>query len=169
MELCSEVDGDGFVALVCQDTYSGYVGEDWIFEQLLERFIEQMNIGVLFAAYPGSDLAGQPLRISDTPSPAIAWREVTAQLLVGESGLWLTDYTQLTVAAQFSDEPPFKSYHLKLPVSSGVYRVTLRQFAVSVLYEDGEEEELAAELVITPADASAQPSQFAAVPWIGNP
>lgn len=160
-ELRAVVDEDGFVALVCPDTYSGYVGEDWTLDQVLATFVEQMNTGALFSVYPGPDLADASLRISDTPSTAAAQREVSGLIRVGEAGLWLTDYTQLTMAAQFIDTAPCVAHHVRLPVPSGVYRVTLRQFASS--YED--EVETAVELVIQQSNAEAICPRFDAVPW----
>jgi hypothetical protein len=162
-ELHAVVDEDGFVALVCPDTYSGYVSEDWTLDQVLATFVEQMNTGALFAVYPGPDLADASLRISDTPSTAAARREVSGLIRVGEGGLWLTDYTQLTMAAQFSDTAPYAAHHVRLPTPSGVYHVTLRQFAS--LYED--ELEPAVELVIRRSEIGAICPQFDAVPWFG--
>lgn len=162
-ELHAHVDEDGFVALVCPDAYAGYVDEDWTMAQVLERFVQQINAGTLFAAFPGPDLADASLRLSDTPSPGAAWRTVSGLLQVGEGGLWLTDYTQLTMAAQFDDEMPTRDEQLQLPVEPGFYRVTLRQFAVS--YED--EREPAAEIIIEPAQAGETIAAVNAVPWFG--
>ncbi len=120
LELQATVDADGFVALVCPDTYSGYVDEDWTLDQLLTRFTEQMNSASLFVAYPGPDFSDHHLRIADVPLPTNALREVSGVVSVGEQGLWLTDYTQLTLAAQFRDELPMRDHHFKLPVSSGL-------------------------------------------------
>ena len=86
LELHSSVDDDGFVALVCPDTYSGYISDDWTLEQILARFTEQMNAGALFTAYPGPDLASASLRISDTPSKVAAQREASGLVRVGSGG-----------------------------------------------------------------------------------
>ncbi len=45
---------------------------------------------------------------------------------VDEDGLWLTDYAQLTIAAQFRDERPIADHHPRLPVPIGTYRITIR-------------------------------------------
>ncbi|MGT2428773.1 hypothetical protein ACU4GI_40110 [Cupriavidus basilensis] len=162
-ELHSKVDEDGFVAVVCPDEYSGYVGEDWTLQQMLGRFTEQMNNGTLFAVCPGPDLADMPLRIADAPSELNAQREVSGLLRVHNGGAWLTDYGQLTMAAQFSDEPPLSPFHIRLPLRPGEYRATFRQFARS--YEDRVEP--AAELVIRSAEPGDNPSKFDALPWFG--
>ncbi|WP_445658921.1 hypothetical protein [Achromobacter sp. NCFB-sbj8-Ac1-l] len=162
-ELHAHVDEDGFFALVCPDAYQGYVHEDWTLAQVLERFVQQMNAQALFAAFPGPDLADASLRIADVASPGAAWRTVSGLVRVGEGGLWLTDYTQLTMAAQFDDEMPTRDEQLQLPIGPGLYRVTLRQFAVS--YED--DQDPAAELVIEPAGADDIMPAIDAVPWFG--
>lgn len=161
LELHSSVDDDGFVALVCPDTYSGYISDDWTLEQILARFTEQMNAGALFTAYPGPDLANASLRISDTPSKVAAQREASGLVRVGSGGLWLTDYTQLTMAAQFSDEPPQLDRHVRLPILPGIYRVTLRQLASS--YDD--ELKLVVELIIEPMEIGESYPKLEAVPW----
>lgn len=160
-ELRAVVDDDGFVALVCPDTYSGYVDEDWTLDQVLATFVEQMNARALFSVYPGPDLADASLRISDTPSTVAARREVSGLVRVGEGGIWLTEYAQLTMAAQSRDTAPYAAHHVRLPVPSGVYRVTLRQMASS--YED--EVETAVELVIRRSNTGAICPRFDAVPW----
>jgi len=160
-ELHSKVDEDGFVAVVCPDAYSGYIGDDWTLEQVLTRFTEQMNNGLLFAVYPGQDLANESLRIADAPSLAIARREVSGLLRVSSGGLWLTDYTQLTMAAQFRDERPMGRHHIRLPFPPGEYRVTFRQFAFS--YKD--ELEPTAELIISAAETARVYPQFEGIPW----
>lgn len=160
-ELHSKVDEDGFVAVVCPDKYSGYVGENWTLQQVLGRFTEQMNSGTLFAVYLGLDLADLPLRIADTPSKLDARREVSGFLRVRQGGSWLTDYGQLTMAAQFSDERPQSQFHIRLPLPAGDYRATIRQFALS--YED--DPKLAAELIISRAEPGEAASKFGALLW----
>lgn len=156
-ELFSEVDEDGFVALVCPEAYAGYVAENWTLEQVVERFLEQINSHTLFVAHPGPDSAGEPLRISDRPSPVKAWREASGFLQVGEDGLWLTDYTQLTMAAQFADEQPIAKHHTRLPIPPGAYQVTVRQLASSPTVE----------LVIRRAKTGERQPPLNAVPWLG--
>lgn len=121
-----EIDSDGFVCLVVPDDYRGFVDEDWTLADLLARFVEQMNAGTLFVAYAGDEAADSPLTmVADAPEPAV--REVSGVVLVGAGGLWLTDYTQLTMAAQFADEGPVASYGRRLPLEPGNYLITLSE------------------------------------------
>ena len=124
-----EVDDDGFVCVVAPDSYEGFVDEDWTLDRLLVRFVEQMNRGSLFVAYPGPDAANGEIVFGTEQAPAGTGREASGIVQVGEAGLWLTDYAELTMAAQFSDESPIASYSQRLPVTAGRYRITLREEA----------------------------------------
>ncbi|PHP90557.1 hypothetical protein CFB52_010640 [Burkholderia sp. AU18528] len=163
LELQATVDADGFVALVCPDMYSGYVDENWTLDQVLARFAEQMNNAALFIAYPGHDFADRVLRISDAPLPATVLREVSGVVNVGEQGLWLTDYTQLTMAAQFRDELPMRNHHLRMPVSPGPHRLTLRQLASPT--ENASSPSI--ELIVTSFPSNQNDAHFDSVPWFG--
>lgn len=160
-ELQAEIDEDGFVALVSPDAYSGFIGEDWTLDQLIPCFLKNLNTGALFVAHLGPDLANEPLRISSTRSPIPALREFSSLIQVGQAGVQVTDYTQLTMSAQFADEPPITRSHLTLPIPAGVYQVTLRQFAQS--YEDGVDP--VAELIVEPAAATKVVQSFESIPW----
>ena len=121
-----EVDADGFVCVVAPDGYSGFVDEDWTLPDLLRTFVEQMNAGSLFVAYPGDEAADAALVVDAEDTESVI-RRADGVVHVGDGGLWLTDYTQLTMAAQFEDEGPLASYAHRLDVSPGTYLVTLSQ------------------------------------------
>lgn len=123
------MDDDGFVCLVCPDRYVSYVDEDWTLEEVLDRFVEQMNAGTLFVAYPGPDRSGEPFTLVAEPSARPSAREAEGRVVVGEGGAWLTDYAQLTMAAQFADSPAVAAHHTRLPLAPGPCRVTLRDLA----------------------------------------
>jgi len=129
IDLSLQVDEDGFVCVVAPDTYRGFVDEDWALDDLLARFVEQMNRGSLFVAYPGSDNANSNLIVESESSPVQALREASGIVHVGAEGLWVTDYTQLSMAAQFADESPLAGYSQRIPAEPGMYRVTLREDA----------------------------------------
>ncbi|MFB2584571.1 hypothetical protein [Herbiconiux liukaitaii] len=148
------VDEDGFVCLVAPDTYRGFVHEDWELEQLLAHFTAQMNEGSLFIAYPGPDHADDPLEFTGGAVDAPVLREAVSIVRVGPAGLWVTDYTQLTMAAQFDDEAPTGPGAIRLPVPEGAHRVTLQHTAGVPRFT----------LTITPAPPAA-PGPLTAVPW----
>lgn len=151
----ARVDEDGFVCLVSPDTYAGFVDEDWELDALLERFVEQCNLGSLFIAYPGPDHADDRLVIDPgAPRPTHALREIGGIVHVGAGGLWLTDYMQLTMAAQFSDSGPLANHAVRIPVAAGSL-VTLAQ-------DPGEESVFR----LTWRDAGSEaPAPITAVPW----
>ncbi len=63
----------------------------------------------LFVAYPGPDDADEAVAVADDHAGAPTLREAVSTVDAGAGGLWLTDYTQLTMAAQFDDEAPTAS------------------------------------------------------------
>lgn len=151
-EVALHVDDDGFVCLVAPDTYAGFVDADWTLDKLLARFVEQMNQGTLFVAFPGPDHALERLTFgANLPSQQVQ-REASNVVQVGPEGLWLTDYTGLTMAAQFADTGPTTNYSVKLPVTPGRYLVRLHE-------SDG-----AFHLTVSPVDANAT-VPLRAVPW----
>ncbi|HWV48484.1 MAG TPA: hypothetical protein VN035_03425 [Microbacterium sp.] len=147
------VDEDGFFCLVAPDAYRGFVDEDWELEQLLVRFVEQMNAGSLFIAYPGPEDADETVAFAGTLPDASVLREATSTVHVGVGGLWVTDYTQLTMAAQFDDEAATNAGAIRLPVTEGSHRVALRQV-------DGDPRYV---LTISPVDDDLK--ALDAVPW----
>lgn len=122
-----QVDEDGFVCIVAPDTYEGFVHVDWTLDSLLARFVEQMNRGSLFIAYPGPDDADSDIAFETMPRETSEGRTASGTVQVGPAGLWLTDYTQLTMAAQFSDESSIAKYSQRLPIAPGQYQVTLHK------------------------------------------
>lgn len=149
-----EIDADGFVCVVAPDGYTGFVDEDWELDDLLSRFLEQMNAGSLFVAYPGDEAANAALIVT-AEEPTTAIRRTSGVVHAGDGGLWLTDYTQLTMAAQFTDEGPVTSAAQHLADGPGTYQV--------VLSEIGEDEYT---LTVCPHVGDAP--THAAVPWFSN-
>lgn len=152
--LVLHVDDDGFFCLVAPDTYSGFVDEDWELEHLLTHFAGQMNAGSLFVAYPGPYAPGEEVVVVDRDLDAPVLREAVGAVHVGPGGLWVTDYTQLTMAAQFDDEAPTIPGALRVPIPEGWHRVDLRQVDGNPRYT----------LTISPL-AGDDREPISAVPW----
>ena len=68
-----------------------------------------MREGSLLVAYPGPDDADEAVAVADDRADTPALRQAVSTVDVGAGGLWLADYTQLTMAAQFDDEAPTTS------------------------------------------------------------
>ena len=129
-----QVDDDGFVLLITPDSYDSFIDEDWTLDQITTRFTEQMTAGSMFAAYVGPDAALHQLTYGPpAPSAAVA-REASSAIDVAAGGLWLTDYTQVTMAAQYEDQQPLGTYSTRLPVEPGRYEVRLQQLALGALH-----------------------------------
>jgi len=148
------IDEHGFFCLVAPGAYRGFVDEDWQLEQLLTHFVGQMHEGSLFVAYPGPDDADEVVAVADDRPDAPALRGAVSAVHLGTGGLWLTDYTQLTMAAQFDGEAPIAAGAIRLPVHDGWQRVTLQQVAGDPRYV----------LTITPL-AGDDRERLRAVPW----
>lgn len=152
----TSVDENGFICLVAAGVYEGFVGTDWQLDELLTRFAEQLSRGALFVAYAGPDAAGEELRIVAEGSLQRAERE-TEGVIDATNGVWVTDYTQLTMAAQFDDERPEPDDpESRLSIPAGRYRISLREFAS----DDGPVFELA----VSPAGVN-DTFAHAVVPW----
>ncbi|WP_285725115.1 hypothetical protein [Psychromicrobium xiongbiense] len=150
-----QVDEDGFVCVVSPDFYSGFVDEDWSLDQLLAHFVQQSNLGSLFVAYPGPDHADAPLTFDEVAESGEPYRRATGVVKVGPQGLWLTDYTQLTMAAQFQDSAPIDRGAVRLPVREGTYLLTL-------IHMSGE----GAEFHLSSAPGTpTMTSRISSVPW----
>jgi hypothetical protein len=125
------VDDDGFICVVNSETYSGFVRKDWELEEVLAKFVEQMDAHTLFVAFTGpDDLANEPLAVVDAPSGRPAAREASALVEATGHGLWLVDYSALTMVAQYADEELVdRAWHKQLALPPGLYRVTLRHLS----------------------------------------
>ncbi|NQX27862.1 hypothetical protein HQQ81_10975 [Microbacteriaceae bacterium VKM Ac-2854] len=152
-----EIDSDGFVCLVAPDRYTGFVDEDWTLTALLERFVEQMNARALFVAYPGPDVIDEPLALVAGAVSERTTRAASGLIEVGAGGLWVTDYTQLTMAAQYADERPIAGYSARLPVEPGVYVVTLQEIAADSSF--------VLSVAPAPIDAVGTSGRIHVVPW----
>jgi len=157
-ESALHVDDDGFVLLVAPDTYRGFVSESWTLDEILSHFVAQMNRASLFVAHPGPDAADEPLALETAPSARTAKRDASGVIEVGLQGLWLTDYAQLTMAAQYEDEPPITEWgSTRLPAEPGRYRIQLRELS------EGDPTYV---LTLTPDEAEiGEIGEIQSVPW----
>lgn len=110
----------------------------------------------MFAVYVGQ---GSGLEVIDEltygpPAPGqTAEHEASGVVEVGPDGLWLTDYAQITMAAQFEGQSPIAHFSTRLPVAPGRHEVRLQHLATDALH-----------LTVTPA-ANAAHIEHHSVPW----
>jgi len=165
------IDDDGFVALVNSSNYQGFVDNDWQFDQLMSHFVDQMNQGNIIVWQTSNDGGGNWLvSFQEQPSSAYAFRQFEQLINVTTGKLFLTNYSDLTLAAQFSDAsiPAAHNADLKIELENGLYRVTVRQFFdpdnCLEHFETERKEDVSFEIVITPATELME-QQATAVHW----
>lgn len=123
------LDEDGFFVLVDREAYQSFVALDWTLDVLDAHIARQRAAGRIAVVFLGQEHADAPVDILAEPSARPSTRELRSALVVGDGGSWVTDYTDLTMAAQYDDEPvvprPQEATHVLLP--AGRYAVTIRR------------------------------------------
>src|SRR5438477_3832606 len=95
-------DDSGFMGLVNVDKYSSFVKEDWNFNDLRDRVIMEMNEGNLLFWSTGQE--GQwNVRITNERTNDKPFRTAQGLIKVTSEKLFLTNYEDLSMAAQFED------------------------------------------------------------------
>jgi len=121
-------DDSGFMAIADPDKYQSFVNEDWEFDELQERFVEEMrnNTLVIWATGVGNIWTA---RFLDRPSDVTPFREFRKVIEVTHGRLVLTNYEDLTMAAQFESEkiPSKHNSDLLVQLDNGRYMVYVRQ------------------------------------------
>jgi hypothetical protein len=122
-------DGSGFLALVNAHTYESFVDEDWQLPQLMNHFISEMNKNslILWATGTTNEWIVDILEESTNTY----FRAFSKIIKVTDGCLYLTNYEDLTMAAQYSDEviPQKHNSNLKVSIQNGFYDVTVRQLS----------------------------------------
>lgn len=151
------IDDDGFIALVNSANYQSFVDDGWQFDQLMSHFVDQMNQGNIIVWQTSNDGGGNwSVSVQKQPSSTHAFRQFEQIINVTAGQLFLTNYTDLTMAAQFSDAsiPATHNADLKIELENGLYKVTVRQLFYPDNYlehfDTESEENVSFEIVITP-------------------
>ncbi len=165
------IDDDGFIALVNSARYQSFIDEDWQFDQLMAHFVDQTNVGNLIVWQTSGDGGGNWLvSFQEKPSNKNSFRQFEQLINVTTGELFLTNYSDLTMAAQFSDVsiPAAHNADLKIDLKNGLYNLTVRQLFDPDNYlnhfDRETEENTSFEVVITPATEFAQ-QQVNGVYW----
>jgi hypothetical protein len=121
-------DDSGFLAIVNQHKYNSFVDENWELPQLFNHFVNEMNNETLIIWSTGSSGEWTVL-CSDKPSTKKPYREFTKSIVVTDGQLCLTNYEDLTMAAQFADHkiPAAHNAELLIALQNGQYSFTVRQ------------------------------------------
>ena len=122
------LDDSGIIGIINGELYEGFVHEDWELEDLFNKFVEQIQAGNA-AIWSTSEPDLILLDILTKPSNKKAFRQIKTNIKVTNQKLWLVNYTDLTMVAQFQDEsiPSLENSDLEIPLSNGNYQLTIRQ------------------------------------------
>ena len=153
------IDDDGFIALVNGANYQGFVGEDWQFDQLITHFVDQMNLGNVIVWQASNDGGGDWLvSFQEHPSSTPAFRQFEHFINVTTGQLFLSNYSDLTMAAQFSDIsiPLPHNADLEIELENGWYKVIVRQLFdpdnALQHFEIEANENVSFEIIVTPSN-----------------
>lgn len=121
-------DDSGFIGVVNRQLYEGFIREDWELEEIFERFRDQMNKGHCAVWSIGLEQL-MSVENLDKQTERTSYREISVNIKVTDNCLWLTNYTDLTMAAQFKDEliPSKVHSELKISLVNGDYKLLIRQ------------------------------------------
>ena len=121
-------DDSGFLGIVNADKYNSFVREDWQLPQLLERFVDEMNNDNLILWCTGSQ-NNWTVHFASKPSGIKSFREFYKSLEVTSGKLFLTNYEDLSMAAQYQDEkiPAKHNAGLSIELVNGLYEFQIRQ------------------------------------------
>ncbi|OCX53950.1 hypothetical protein BEL04_06625 [Mucilaginibacter sp. PPCGB 2223] len=122
------IDGSGFLALVNAEKYASFVDNDWSLTQLFDHFLSEMNENSLIIWSTGfaNNWSADFLKAS---SDTLPFREFSKLIEVTGGCIYLTNYEDLTMAAQFEDKkiPSSHNSDLRIDLENGFYKVTVRQ------------------------------------------
>jgi len=165
-------DDDGFIAVVNRASYNGFVDEDWQFDQLMAHFTDQMRAGNIVIWRTSNDGGGNWLvSFQEQPSATFAFRQFDQFINVTSGELFLTNYADLTMAAQFEDVsiPAAHNAELKIELKNGWYKLTVRQLfnpnSPMQHFDTESDENISFEIIITPSTKLTQ-QQSTEVYWL---
>jgi hypothetical protein len=124
----SITDDSGFLGIVNADKYNSFVSEDWQLPQLLNHFVDEMNNDNLILWSTGYENVWTVHFVSK-PSDIKSFREFYKTLEVTSGKIFLTNYEDLTMAAQYHDEkiPAKHNAALSIDLSNGRHEFQIRQ------------------------------------------
>jgi hypothetical protein len=121
-------DDSGFLGIVNASTYNSFVNEDWELSQLFNHFIDEINKDHLILWSTGSENEWT-IRFVNKASEMKSFREFYKAIKVTSGKLFLTNYEDLTMAAQYADEkiPGKHNGALSIELDNGRYQLQIRQ------------------------------------------
>jgi hypothetical protein len=146
-------DEDGYIGLVNADSYTSFVDSDWQLDQLFHHFSTAMNEETLIVWETAPGGGAWNVDFLEAPSEQQAFREFGHTIVVTDGRLYLTNYTDLTMAAQFEDSvvPDQANAALYVELPPGRYHCLVRQMFVP------EEEGDRFEIILQPTEQKSAP------------
>jgi len=156
-------DDSGFLAIVNADRYHSFVDENWELSQLFNHFVDEMNNDNLILWQTGAE-GDWKVQFVDKQTTLKSFREFSTSIEVTDRQLFLTNYEDLTMAAQFEDEkvPAQHNAHCYLQLDNGKYKVIVRQLFSLNEYVSDDNNNFE---VIIQADAMSGPEYINEVFW----
>lgn len=153
----SITDDSGFLAIVNASLYTSFIDEDWELTELFNHFVSEMNKDSVIVWATGSENEWT-LAITDKASGKKAFRQFSKSIFVTDEKLYLTNYEDLTNAAQFEDVglPAKHNSGLVIPLENGLYNVTVRQMFDPENDDYNAKGKVNFEIVIAKTDASTE-------------
>ena len=158
-------DDSGFLAIVNADEYKSFVDSQWELPQLFNHFVDEMNNDNLIIWATGYE-NDWTVTFLDKPSDEVAFREFSKTIEVTNGKLFLTNYEDLTMAAQFPHEkiPQRHNADLFINIDNGKYEFTIRQLFDPKDFGYVAQERTNFEVIMA-ADSEKQPPRFDKVFW----
>jgi hypothetical protein len=156
-------DDSGLLALVDPDAYSGFIAEDWAWEDMVARFHEEMAARHLLIWGTGQE-GCWTVDVSLSRAVEAGIREVAGSIVATKGRLLVTNYESLTMIAQFSDLtlPEPHETALVVDVPPGLYRCRVVQHALEAAnWAEGCDAEFRIEL----QPAKVPEPTWAKIPW----
>jgi hypothetical protein len=160
-------DDSGFMGLVNVDKYDSFVNENWEFSELRERFIQEMNrCNLLFWSTGLEGLWN--VRITTDEGEQKPFRTISGDINVTDEKLFLINYEDLSMAAQFQDQklPQKHNADLGLKIENGNYRVQINQMFNPDNFPQDDSDKVHFEIVIKKLlDDKVRVNKFDIIPW----
>ena len=158
-------DDSGFIAVVNADNYKSFVSKDWELSQLFNHFVDEMNSDNLIIWSTGSANVWT-ISFVDKQSDKISFREFYKTIEVTNDRIFLTNYEDLTMAAQYEDEkiPANHNVNLSLQLDNGRHKFLIRQLFDPEDYEYDPKDKVNFEIIVQ-KEISKQVQQIDKVFW----
>jgi hypothetical protein len=160
-------DDSGFMGLVNADRYDSFVNEDWEFNDLKQRFIQEMNRNNLLFWSTGQEGLWN-VRVTTEEAKHNTFKTLRGEISVTDEKLFLINYEDLSMAAQFRDEKlPLKhNANLGVRIENGNYSVKINQLFNPDSLKLGDNDKVHFEIIIEKAmDGEIAVNKFDRIPW----